>query len=123
MLLNLNTDKYEIEKDYAITEDTVVIFEGVFLFRKELLRYLEYKVFLDITFDEAKNRAITRDVPTYGEEILSRYDFKYLPAQRRYLEEYPPLQLADMIIDNCNWEYPVTKYRRRRAFSIDDYPT
>ena len=113
ILLNLNTDKYEIEKDYSVTEDTIVIFEGVFLFRKELSKYLDYKIFLNIPFEESKNRAIIRDIPIYGEEIMKRYDEKYLPAQRKYLEEYPPLQLADIIIDNSNWEYPITRYCRQ----------
>jgi hypothetical protein len=43
---------------------------------------------------------------------LERCDGKYLPAQRRYIEEYPPPQTADMMIDNFNWEYPAIKYIR-----------
>ena len=111
-LLNLLSNKYEVEREYFVTKDTIVIFEGVFLFRKELSTYLDYKIFLEIDFSESKRRAKARDVPIYGEEILERYDIKYLPAQRKYLEEFPPLQTADMIINNHNWEYPIIKSHR-----------
>lgn len=38
-------------------------------------------------------------------EISNKYDVKYLPAQVKYLKEYPPSHVADMVIDNANWEY------------------
>lgn len=107
--LDLKTDKCEIEREYAINRDTVVIFEGVFLFRKELAPYLDYKVFLEIPFGESKARAKARDTQEYYE----KYDIKYLPAQAKYLKEYPPAKTADIIIDNTNWEYPVIKYVRK----------
>lgn len=111
-LLNLYTNKYEVNKGYSVDESMIMIFEGVFLFRRELSPYLDYRIFLEIPFEESKRRAAARDIPIYGEEILERYDRKYLPAQRRYLEEYPPLQTADMIINNFNWECPAIKYMR-----------
>lgn len=111
-LLDLYTDEYEAEKEFAFDQDTIVLFEGVFLFRKDLSPYIDYKIFIEIPFEESKNRAGVRDVPIYGKEVLSRYDEKYLPAQRKYLAEFPPQQTADMIIDNSNWEYPRVTYLR-----------
>jgi len=101
-LLDLNSDKYNVVKDYFANYNAIVIFEGVFLFRKELASYIDYKIFLDIPFEECKKRAKERDPA----EIVSKYDAKYLPAQVKYLEEYPPPRTADMIIDNTDWEYP-----------------
>jgi len=101
-LLDLDTDKYEIEKEYSFDSDTIVLFEGVFLFRKELAPYIDYQIYLDISYEESKKRALERD----AEAIIDRYDTKYLPAQRKYLEEYPPQKVADIIIDNTNPEYP-----------------
>jgi phosphoglycolate phosphatase len=112
-LLDLHTDRYEIEKTFSFTEDTIVLLEGVYLFRKELAPYIDYKVFLDIPMKESRRRAALRDVPVFGEEILRGYDEKYLPVQTGYLDEYPPIDVADMIIDNNNWEYPVIKYTRQ----------
>ena len=89
-----------------------MLFEGVFLLRKELSPYIDYKIFIDVPFEESKNRAKNRDIPKYGDVILRKYDEKYFPAQRKYLEDYPPSQIADMIVDNTNWEYPRVTYLR-----------
>jgi uridine kinase len=105
-LLDLPADKHEITRKYSFNRQTIVLFEGVFLFRKELAPYIDYKIFLDIPFNDSKERAAARDIPLYGDEVLKRYDIKYLPAQRKYLQEYPPQKVADMVIDNTNWEYP-----------------
>ena len=107
-MLDWHTDKYEIEKEFSFSQDTIVIFEGVFLFKRELAPYIDYKVFIEIPLAESKNRAVIRD----NEVVLGRYDEKYLPAQRRYLDEFPPAKVADMIIDNANWECPAVKYLR-----------
>jgi uridine kinase len=108
-LLDWRTDKYDIEREFSFNRNTIVIFEGVFLFRKELSPYIDYKVFLDIPFEESKRRAIIRD----SEADVKKYDAKYLPAQAKYLEEYPPRKVADIVIDNTNWEYPTIKYIRK----------
>ena len=99
-VLNLETDKYDTEKEYIFEPDTIVIFEGVFLLRKEINPYIDYTVFLDITFDESLERGKARG------GIVERYNSKYHAAQRKYLEEFPPEETADMVIDNSNWEYP-----------------
>jgi HAD superfamily hydrolase (TIGR01549 family) len=104
-LLDWRTDKYDIEREFSFTQNTIVIFEGVFLFRKELSPYIDYKIFLDIPFKESLKRAAARD----SEDILNKYESKYLPAQAKYLEEYPPLKVADMVIDNTDCEYPQIK--------------
>ncbi|MFC2014481.1 hypothetical protein ACFLUP_00635 [Chloroflexota bacterium] len=107
-VLNWQTDEYDTEKEYTFNQNTIVIFEGVFLFRKELSTHIDYKVFLEITFQESKRRAKIRD----SEASLRKYEEKYLPAQKRYLDEFPPAETADLIIDNSNWEYPVVKLHR-----------
>jgi HAD superfamily hydrolase (TIGR01549 family) len=104
-LLDWRTDKYDIEREYRFNQNTIVIFEGVFLFRKEFAPYIDYKLFLDIPFEESKRRAIVRD----PKAVIKKYDDKYLPAQAKYLQEYPPRQVADMVIDNTDWEQPHIK--------------
>lgn len=109
-LLDLDSDKFDMEKDYSIDRSTIVIFEGVFLFRKELAHYIDYKIFLDIPFEESKKRAKERD----PQAIVTKYDAKYLPAQVKYLQEYPPPRTADMIIDNTDREYPRLTFLREK---------
>jgi phosphoglycolate phosphatase-like HAD superfamily hydrolase/uridine kinase len=107
--LDPDTDKYEVEREYSINRDTIVIFEGVFLYRKELSSYIDYKVFLDIVLEESKRRATIRD----SAANVKKYDAKYLPAQVEYMKKYPPTKVADMVIDNTNWEYPRVKQVRK----------
>ena len=99
-ILNVETDKYDSEKEYHFDKETIVIFEGVFLLRKELSPYIDYTVFLDISYEESLARGKARG------GIVERYNSKYHAAQRKYLDLYPPGNHADMIIDNINWEYP-----------------
>lgn len=107
-LLDYRTDKYNIEREFSFNTDTIVIFEGVFLFRKELAPYIDYKIFLDITFAESRKRAKRRD----PRAVVKKYDGKYLPAQAGYLKEYPPETTVDMVIDNMAWEYPKISFLR-----------
>jgi len=107
--LDPDTDEYEVDRVYSVDRETIVIFEGVFLFRKELDSYIDYKVFLDIPLEESKRRAIIRD----SEANVSKYDEKYLPAQVKYMKKYLPTKVVDMVIDNTNWEYPRVKQIRK----------
>jgi phosphoglycolate phosphatase len=104
-LLNLETDKYDTVKHYSIGPDTIVILEGVFLFRKEIAPYIDLKVYLDIGFEESMRRAPIRD----STSIVEKYKIKYLPAQDKYIKECTPLSQSDIVIDNTNLEYPKLK--------------
>lgn len=101
-ILNLQTDEYDIEKEYNFHPNTIVILEGVFLLREELSRYIDFAIYLEIPFEESTRRARVRD----PQAVIEKYDIKYLPAQRKYLSLFPPDSHADMIIDNINWEFP-----------------
>jgi len=101
-LLDINSDSFSVNRKYEIDRSTIVIFEGVFLFRNELAEYMDYKVFLDIPFDESFNRAARRD----GAELLRKYGSKYHPTQKRYLKEFPPDKTADIVVDNMDWNKP-----------------
>ncbi len=98
--LNLQTNNYDLTRTYKINSQTVVILEGVFLFRKELRDYLNYKVFLDVSFKTALKRAYLRDYKYLGKDLENKYSQKYFPAQVKYLEEARPMSLADLIINN-----------------------
>jgi phosphoglycolate phosphatase-like HAD superfamily hydrolase/uridine kinase len=101
-LLDLDTDAYTLTRRYSVSPDTIVIVEGVFLFRPELAPFLDYKIYLDISFEESKRRAISRD----NTAILEKYDTKYHPAQARYIRDHDPASKADLVIDNNDPEYP-----------------
>lgn len=102
-LLDWTTDRHDIEREFIITPDSVVIIEGVFLFIDIISPYIDIQVFLDIPFDVCLERARTRD----PEAVYRNYERKYLPAQEAYLAEYPSCAHADIIIDNTKPGNPV----------------
>lgn len=105
-VLDLETDSFRNKRSYSISPDTIVLLEGVFLFRKELSSYIDYYVHLDISFEECLKRGLARG----GEE--ERYQTKYIPAQKKYLAEYPPSEYANTLIDNTTWDYPQITFNR-----------
>lgn len=108
-LLNLETDRYDIIKEYDICQNTIVIVEGVLLYREPLIKYFDLKIFIDITFEEVYKRAELRDVPKYGVKFLDKYKNKYIPIQKKYLKEYKPLKKSHLIINNINFNKPKIK--------------
>ncbi len=106
-LLDLDTDTYSNKKHYSSNRETIIIVEGVLLYRPPLDDLLDYKVFLDISFDEVLRRARARDVPKYGEEFLQKYMERYIPAQMIYLKQFSPKEKCDLIVDNNDFHKPI----------------
>ena len=106
MCLSLDTDRYEVRRHFSLDAETVLLIEGVLLFREPLAAYLDGRIYLQISFEEVLRRAAVRDVPKYGQAILTRYVEKYLPVQKRYLAECDPLRQSDVVLDHEDWRFP-----------------
>jgi uridine kinase len=97
-----------------VTDDIVVLFDGVFLHRDELFEAWDLSFFLDVTFETVRKRAKERHGGDFGseEEIMERYARRYIPGQKLYLARCKPRERADFVIDNNDWEKPrLTKGR------------
>lgn len=79
--LDLLEDTWTVERQYSVKSDTVILLEGVFLFRPDIAHFLDLIIYLQV------------------DEVL--------PEQRKYLEEYPADRNADVIIDNNDFENPI----------------
>ena len=81
---------------------SVLIFEGVMLFRPELAPCFDYKILVQVTFDVALERARSRDLPKFGsmETLLQKYNQRFIPGQKRYLAANQPETQAQAIIQN-----------------------
>jgi uridine kinase len=93
------------------TRNAILIMDGIFLFRPELIKYWDLKIFLDIDFKVVTQRAIKRlaEKKHIGskEDILDKYNKRYILGQKIYLGNEEPRKKADIIIDNNNFENPV----------------
>lgn len=104
--LDLLTDGYTTERTYRVTERTIVLVEGVFLLREPVRTHLDLIVVLTADEEELVARGSQSDELVHGADAERRFRQKYLPAQRALFAANPPEQLADIIIDNTDWERP-----------------
>lgn len=82
--------------------DAVVIVEGAFLHRSELVAWWDFSVFLDVPFDEARRRMNQRADRKLPDTLLKRY----YDAQRIYFREAQPWERASVVIDNSDFNEP-----------------
>jgi uridine kinase len=88
--------------------NAVLLFDGVFLLRPELIDQWDYRIFVSVKMELALQRALQRDLPLFGsaETIRMRYLQRYLPGQRLYYQVARPYEQADVIVDNNDPSHP-----------------
>ena len=86
----------------AVDPRAILIFDGVFLQRPELGSCWDVAIFVKVCFETVLARAVQRDGRLLGgsQAVIDRYQRRYLPAQRRYLQEHRPEQRADIVVYN-----------------------
>ncbi len=99
---DFRTDSEALRKEIQIARNTVVLFDGVFLFRPELREYWDLKIFIEIDFETSFKRGVEREAPLPGgpDNIRRKYEARYIPGQQIYMAEVRPRSLADIVIDN-----------------------
>jgi uridine kinase len=82
--------------------DAVLIFDGVFLLRPELVDAWDFRVFVSTGFEENIRRIRSRDAEEYGspDRAEQRYRSRYLPSQQRYFQTVRPTELTHVVITN-----------------------
>jgi uridine kinase len=89
-------------KTRSAPPDAVLLFDGVFLLREELSSFWDLSIFVDAGFDVTLARALVRDVSLFGSEraVRARYESRYIPGEKLYLERHRPRERADAIVRN-----------------------
>ena len=94
----------------AAPGDAILLFDGVFLLRPELISHWDFRIYVEVEFDISVPRAVQRDLRNVsgesGEKIYARYQRRYMPGQRLYFEEANPKQRADVIFENNDINAP-----------------
>jgi uridine kinase len=102
---------FDFRKDTAVdvgaqlvASDAILLFDGVFLLRRELREYFDFSIFVRADFSVTTARAEQRDVMLFGsvDEVRKRYRERYVPGQQLYLTTCEPEQWASVVIDNNN---------------------
>ena len=76
--------------------------DGVFLQRPALGDLWDATVWIEVDLEVAARRGAERDRPGFDslEEIEERYRARYVPAQRRYIDEQRPHERATLVFRN-----------------------
>ncbi|MBC5824690.1 MAG: uridine kinase [Candidatus Eremiobacteraeota bacterium] len=94
---------------------SVLIFDGIFLHRKELRGYWDFSVFLDVAFDVSIPRGAQRGWSFGLPDPAAPENRRYIEGQRIYMRECAPAQHATIVIDNNDLAQPVIVRRRDRG--------
>jgi uridine kinase len=100
----------EVQKPPQLAQaNAILLFDGVFLLRPELLKHWDFTIFVDASFEVTLARVEQRDTSLFGskEEVRQRYKQRYIPGQQLYFAERRPKELADVVIDNNDPANPI----------------
>jgi uridine kinase len=100
----------EVEVPVRMAEvNAVLLFDGVFLLRSELMEYWDFTIFVEADFEATLARAEQRDATLFGsvEEVRRRYEQRYIPGQKLYYAESSPKDRANVVVDNNDPSNPL----------------
>ena len=105
-IFDFKKDRVNRSEPKTAVPGSVLLFDGVFLMRPELNPFWDVRVFLHVPLEEVLRRAEIRDKEFFGSEFRSKYHIRYIPGQKLYLQSVQPEKLADIIIDNSDFNDP-----------------
>jgi uridine kinase len=93
--------------------DAVLLFDGVFLLRPELIDRWDLRIFVSAAFEETLDRARTRDLALFGSatEVERRHRERYRPSQQFYFDTVRPTDHVDIIVHNDEPQQPAWEAR------------
>jgi len=93
--------------------DAVLLFDGVFLLRPELIDRWDLRIFVSAAFEETLARARIRDLAWLGSaaRVEQRFRNRYRPSQQQYFDTVRPADLADIVVHNNEPERPAWEVR------------
>jgi uridine kinase len=112
---------YDLDTDTAVSQpattgpaDAVLLLDGVFLLRPELIDRWDLSIFVSAPFEQILDRARIRDLALLGStaEVERRFRTRYIPAQKLYFAAARPADHADIIMHNDEPRRPAWQVRQ-----------
>ena len=102
------TDSPVREPEHEAPANAVLLFDGIFCQRPELIHHWDLRIFLEVGFDETLRRMAVRDQsPTTSAGAMERrFWVRYAPGQQLYLAAAQPRERAHVLIDNTDPTHP-----------------
>ncbi|MGN9846519.1 cytidylate kinase family protein [Nonomuraea sp. H19] len=100
--------------------DAVLLFDGVFLLRPELIDRWDLRIFVSVPFEQTVDRARDRSAALAGSaadtaEIERSWRHRYIPSQQLYFATARPADHADIIVYNDQLHRPAWEVRPQSA--------
>jgi len=100
--------------------DAVLLFDGVFLLRPELIDRWDLSIFVSVAFEWTLDRAQARGQALAGStagaaEIERAWHNRYIPSQQLYFATARPTDHADIIVNNDELQRPAWEVRPHRS--------
>jgi len=114
VLFNLISNSV-IDSEYEVVdENAIILFDGIFLMRPELVHFWDVSIFVDISLDTAMYRAYEREKLNglSYEEIHSLYEKRYFGGQKIYFERCSPHQNVNLIVNNDDFRNPLIEIKK-----------
>jgi len=111
---------YDLDTDTALSPpvttapaDAVLLLDGVFLLRPELIDRWDLSIFVSAAFEQILDRARIRDLARLGStaEVERRFGARYIPAQKLYFATARPTDHAGIIVHNDEPRRPAWEVR------------
>lgn len=117
-----DTDRPSSTAVTTATADAVLLFDGVFLLRPELVDRWDLRIFVSVPFEQTVERAKDRGTASAGPtaepaattrtaEIERSWRNRYIPAQQLYFATAQPTEHADIVVYNDHLERPSWEVR------------
>jgi uridine kinase len=92
--------------------DAVLIFDGVFLMRPELINRWDLRIFVATTLEKTVDRALIRERQVSSQaDVERRWRERYIPSQQLYLATVRPTEHVDIIVHNDEPQQPAWETR------------
>jgi len=105
---DFRTDAEVVSERELAAPDAILLLDGVFLLRTELRTHWDISIFVQADFETTVARAEVRDRELFGDADAARqrYESRYVPGQRLYLEQEQPQHFADIVVFNNDFSNP-----------------
>ncbi|MFC0508191.1 cytidylate kinase family protein [Micromonospora costi] len=92
--------------------DAVLIFDGVFLMRPELIERWDLRIFVSTALEKTVNRAVIREHRvSCRADVERRWRERYIPSQQLYFTTVRPTDHADIVVHNDEPRQPIWESR------------
>ena len=102
------TDTAALSEDKEADNDAIVIIDGVFLYKDDLVDYWSLKILLEVSDEIVVERGARRDTNRIGDYNKARQQYvdRYVASQAIYYKQTRPFKCADIVIDNDDYLSP-----------------